>query len=33
MAKIVIYDKARVNGGANCDLSVQRWVPKLVIDI
>ena len=32
IAKIVIYDKMRVNGGTNYDSPGQRWVPKLVID-
>ena len=31
MAKILIYDKLRVNGGTNIDYPRQRWVPKLVI--
>ena len=31
ISKIVVYDKARVNGGINYDYPEQRWVPKLVI--
>ena len=30
IAKIVIYDKGRVNGGTNYDSPGQGWVPKLV---
>ena len=30
IGKIIIYDKARVNGGTNYDYPGQRWVPKLV---
>ena len=30
IAKTVIYDKARVNGGTNQDYPGQRWVPKIV---
>ena len=29
IAKIAIYDNARVNGGTNYDNPGQRWVPKL----
>ena len=29
IAKIVIYDNARVNGGTNYDYPGQRWVSKL----
>ena len=30
IAKIVIYNKGRVNGGTNYDSPAPRWVPKLV---
>ena len=30
IAKIVIYDKERVNGGINYDSPGLRWVPELV---
>ncbi len=30
IAKIVIYDKARVIGGTNYDSTGHRWVPNLV---
>ena len=30
IAKIIIYDKARVNGGNNYDYSVHHWIPELV---
>jgi len=30
IAKIVIYDQARVNGGSNSEYPGQRWVLKLV---
>ena len=32
IAKIIVYDKARVKGGNNHDYPGQRWVPKLVLD-
>ena len=32
IAKIIVYDKARVIGGINHDYPGQRWVPKLVLD-
>ena len=32
IAKIVIYDQARVNGGSNYEYPGQRWVLKLVIN-
>ena len=28
--KIIIYEKARINGGTNYDSPGQGWVPKLV---
>ena len=31
IAKIVIYDKARVSGGTSNDYLGQCWVPKLVL--
>ena len=31
IAKIVIYDQARVNGGSNYKYPGQRWVLKLVV--
>ena len=31
IAKFVIYDQARVNGGSNYENTGQRWVLKLMI--
>ena len=33
MAKILIYDQARVNGGRNYEYPEQRWVPYKVFNI
>ena len=33
IAKIVIYDKVRVNGGTDYDSPEPRFVPKLVLNI
>jgi len=30
-AKIIIYDKERVNGGTNYDFPEPRWVPQLTL--
>ena len=31
IAKIIIYDKARENGGNNYNYPVHHWVPELVL--